>query len=267
MKSLETVSSQSERQRKILELLVSHNQVYVNELSDFFNVTPETIRRDLSRLEAQHLLKKVHGGAVKVTFNTGFDVQLKFEKDFNERIKVAMLEKQAIAKRAVQLIQPGDTVFVDFGSTTLEFARHLSQIDDLTVICNAPLIAEIMQVNRTVEVILLGGHFIAAKLECLGSVTLNNVAQFFADYAIVGAGALHKTRGFMDQDVDEAALAKKMIEHSHKSIVLADGSKIGHYATALVAPWSQVDFLVTCPRADTWQDALLENYTQVIIAR
>lgn len=149
------ISNSVERRNEILALIQANGRVYVNELADKFQVSQETIRRDLNKLEDYRLIKKIHGGAVSSQF--------KFEHEFNERAKIAEAEKRAIAEKAATLLQPGDTVFVDFGSTTLEFARQLATIDQLTVITNSPLIANVCLENDSIDVVLIGGQFIDSK--------------------------------------------------------------------------------------------------------
>ena len=185
------ISNSVERRNEILALIQANGRVYVNELADKFQVSQETIRRDLNKLEDYRLIKKIHGGAVSSQF--------KFEHEFNERAKIAEAEKRAIAEKAATLLQPGDTVFVDFGSTTLEFARQLATVDQLTVITNSPLIANVCLENDSIDVVLIGGQFIDSKMACLGAIALNNIEAFFADYAIIGAGAVNVQTGVMDQ--------------------------------------------------------------------
>lgn len=245
------VSIQEERQQKILEMILVMGKVYVHELAATFNVTQETIRRDLSSMEAQKLLKKVHGGALSLYYDNNLNSRLKFEHNFQERIEFAKQEKSRIAVAAMQFISSGDTLFVDFGSTTLEFARALVKINKATVICNSPLIAEVLQSNPAIDVILTGGKFYSDKFECLGSITINHISNFFADYAIVGAGAIHQNVGIMDQDIEEAEVAKKMIQHSRNNIVLADMSKFGKYASSCVMSWKDIGLIVTNKQTDT----------------
>lgn len=250
LREMMQVSIQEERQQQIMQMLVSTGKVYVHELAAIFNVTSETVRRDLSRMEAQKLLKKVHGGALSYNFDSNLQSRLKFEHNFQERVEFASQQKKKIAASALELISVGDTLLIDFGSTTLEFARALVAVDELTVICNSPLLADVLQANVSIDVILTGGKYYSNKYECLGSVTLDNIANFFADYAVIGAGAIHKDMGFMDQDADEASVARKMIQHSRKAIVLADASKFGQYASSRVVGWRDIDYVVTNHHAD-----------------
>nr|WP_058909866.1 DeoR/GlpR family DNA-binding transcription regulator [Entomohabitans teleogrylli] len=230
-------SNAAERRAIILEMLKNSGQVFVNELADYFQVSQETIRRDLNKLEELRHIRKVHGGAVSSQFG--------FELAFNQRARLAEEDKKAIARRAISLIKPGDSLFIDFGTTTLEFARQLVGINDLMVITNSPMVANIFHENSTTEVILIGGQFSNSKLECVGAIALQNISAFYADYAVIGAGAVSPQSGIMDQDIDEAAIARQMIQQSRQTIVLADGHKLDSRATALVCDWKSVHFLVT----------------------
>jgi DeoR/GlpR family transcriptional regulator of sugar metabolism len=253
------ISNSVDRRNEILALIQANGRVYVNELADKFQVSQETIRRDLNKLEDYRLIKKIHGGAVSSQF--------KFEHEFNERAKIAEAEKRAIAEKAVTLIQPGDTVFVDFGSTTLEFARQLAAVDQLTVITNSPLIANVCLENDSIDVVLIGGQFIGSKMECLGAIALNNIEAFFADYAIIGAGAVNVQTGVMDQNVNEAAIARKMIAQSRKCIVLADENKLRGHAMTLVAKWPEIDYLVTSDSGNALEGLVFPANVNVLVAQ
>ncbi|AUY15014.1 DeoR/GlpR transcriptional regulator [Serratia marcescens] len=253
------ISNSVDRRNEILALIQANGRVYVNELADKFQVSQETIRRDLNKLEDYRLIKKIHGGAVSSQF--------KFEHEFNERAKIAEAEKRAIAEKAVTLLQPGDTVFVDFGSTTLEFARQLATIDQLTVITNSPLIANVCLENDSIDVVLIGGQFIDSKMACLGAIALNNIEAFFADYAIIGAGAVNVQTGVMDQNVNEAAIARKMIAQSRKCIVLADENKLRGHAMTLVAKWPEVDYLVTSDSGNALEGLIFPANVNVLVAQ
>lgn len=246
------------RHQTIIELLSTQGQVYVQDLAKQFDVAQETIRRDLSKLESQKLLKKVHGGAV--------NIQSKFERNFSERAQAAVDEKKAIAVKAASLIKPGDTLFIDFGTTTFEFSQRVKLIDNITVITNSPLLANTLQENPTIETILIGGQFNAALNACLGGIALKNITEFFADYAVIGAGAIHHLHGVMDQHVDEAAIAQKMMENSDKLMVLADSTKTNKHAINVVTGWGNIDYLITTCKEFKLTDNKKRSKTKIIVA-
>lgn len=246
------------RHQYILEQLFSHGQVFVQDLAEHFNVAQETIRRDLNKLESMKLLKKVHGGAV--------NVQSKFERQFNARAELAQDEKRAIAKCAARFVKPGDTLFLDFGTTTLEFCQQLKAVNQITVITNSPMLAGLLQENPSIEVILIGGQFIHSKYACLGAIAQKNTADLFADYAVIGVGAVDIEKGVMDQNIDEAAMAQIMMENSRRLIVLADSSKLHKNAVARVTHWSNVDILIVGGEEDAWAERLRQQGVEVHFA-
>ena len=251
-------SNASTRRNIILDKLKISGQVFVNELAEFFNVSQETIRRDLTKLEELRHIKKVHGGAVSYQFG--------FEMEFNQRARLAEGEKKAIASKAAKLITPGDSLFIDFGTTTLEFAKQIATINQLTIFTNSPVIANIFHDNTTIKIILIGGEFGASKMECIGPVALQGIASFYADYAVIGAGAISPDAGVMDQDLNEAAIARQMIKHSHKCIVLADGHKLNNRATALVTDLREVSWLVTTDPENKLKGLAFPPHLKIIVA-
>lgn len=251
-------SNAATRRNVILDKLKSSGQVFVNELAEFFNVSQETIRRDLNKLEELRHIKKVHGGAVSYQFG--------FEMEFNQRAKLAEDDKKAIASKAAEIIKPGDSLFIDFGTTTLEFAKQIASINQLKIFTNSPIIANIFHDNSTINLILIGGEFGASKMECIGPVALQGIAAFYADYAVIGAGAISPEVGVMDQDLNEAAIARQMIKHSHKSIVLADGHKLNNRATALVADIKEISWLVTTDPDNKLKNLTFPSHLKVIVA-
>ncbi|WP_203524741.1 DeoR/GlpR family DNA-binding transcription regulator [Sodalis ligni] len=251
-------SNGAERRNIILDKLAEHGQVFVNDLAEFFDVSQETIRRDFNKLEELRYIKKVHGGAVSAQFG--------FELEFKERSKLAEDEKKAIAIKAARMIKPGDSLLIDFGTTTLEFARQIVSINGLTVITNSPIIANLFHENSTTNLILIGGQFGTSKMECIGSIALQSISSFYADYAVIGAGAVSPDAGIMDQNLDEAAIARQMIKQSNQTIVLADGHKLNNRATSLVAGWKEVSWLFTSDPDQKIKNLVFPKDLKVVIA-
>ncbi len=213
-------------------------QVDVGTLADQLGVSHETIRRDLSALAAQGELRKTHGGAVRAQSN--------FEQAFTERLHSNHREKEAIGRRAAQILSPGDTMFIDSGTTTLAFAEQIGSIANLTVFTNAPLIAKALwERNRTMDIYLLGGHYAGDYMETLGHMVLAQMKDFHVDHAFIGAGAVHPELGIMDQHHDEAVLARQMLRQSRHHVVLADRSKIGQRGLTHVVGFDDIDLLIT----------------------
>jgi DeoR family glycerol-3-phosphate regulon repressor len=228
----------SDRQAEILMCVERDGEVSVPDLAARFDVSAETIRRDLTHLAATGALQKVHGGARRI--------RLHVEGSFEERMSEQAAEKATIAQNLRALISPGDTCFIDTGTTTLACARALAEVPGITIITNSLHIARILANGQGhSQVFLLGGIYAPDNGETVGPIALAQIAQFHADYAIIGAAALDAAIGPMDADFDEAAIARAMCENADKIIVVAASAKFGKRALHRVCPLDEVDILVS----------------------
>lgn len=235
-----------DRHRRIHGLLHSVGQVSTDALAREFGVSHETVRRDLLELEAAGALRRVHGGAVMPG--------PKDEAPFAARLRVRRREKQAIARAAAALIQPGQVCFVDAGSTTALFAAELARIADVTVITNSIDVAGIIRRLRPEsETILLGGKLNGDVPGTYGELTMTEIARFRADLALLSPVGLNAEQGATDFVLQEAEVARAMTEHSRKVVLLADHSKLGAVSRVSFCACPRVDILVTDARADAKQ--------------
>lgn len=222
---------------KTLELLNLNGQVIVNELSKLFSVSEVTIRNDLSQLEKKGLLIKTRGGGLK-TQRVGIDQHL------NEKAKIFSKEKQAIGKKAANIINDADTIIIDSGTTTLEVAKHLKNIKNLTVITNALNIASQL-INDDIRVILLGGILRHESLSLIGSIAENSINNFYCDKLFIGVDGIDTQTGIFTPNPEEAQLNRLMIELSKEIIVVTDSSKFKRKSFAFIAPISKINMVVT----------------------
>ncbi|CAM5542457.1 DeoR family glycerol-3-phosphate regulon repressor [Aquamicrobium terrae] len=225
-----------DRQAEILLCVERDGEVSVPDLAARFEVSAETIRRDLAHLAATGALQKVHGGARRV--------RLHVESSFEERISEQAAEKAIIAQKLRGLVSPGDTCFIDTGTTTLVCAQAIADVPELTVITNSLHIARLMGAGQG-RVFLLGGNFAADNDETVGPIALAQIAQFRADYAVIGAAALDLEAGPMDANFEEAAIARAMCAHASKIIVVAGSAKYGKRALHRVCRLEDVDTIVS----------------------
>lgn len=226
------------RQAQIGELIGRQGQMSVEALAAHFDVSAETIRRDLGQLAECGLLQKVHGGAKRFKLRT--------EGSLQERMAENAAAKRIIADKLVQLVDPGDTIFVDTGSTTLICAEVLATIDRLTVITNSIAIAQVFGAAPTGSVIyLLGGIFNGSNGETIGSLSIEQIAGFQADHAIISVAAIDRQAGVMDASFDEAQVARAMIEHSRTLLVAVDSTKFDRKAAFVVCPLAGIDVLIS----------------------
>lgn len=217
----------SERYDIILQMLSNQDLVTVSELMKVFNVSIETVRRDLNYLAKEQQIKKVYGGAIP--FNRTASV-----KGGSERMVENISEKEAIGRRCAELIHDGDTVYLGAGTTVLQVAKHLKDRKDLTVVTNSLYVAAELA-ETDVELHFMGGR-ISKRDASTPYMPGTGWDHFSAPKAIIGAGGVSPDYGVTDYSSDESRLLRIMLERAMRVIVLADNSKFG-----LVHPW------VTCP--------------------
>ncbi len=203
------------------------------------------------KLEKKGVVRKIHGGAVTS--------QNKFERSFAARLVESMPQKHKLSRLAADLISPGCTLFIDFGTTTHVFVEHIKSVSNLTVFTNSQMIAATLADNATCEVFVLGGRYDGQLRANLGVMVVDNIGKFFADFAIIGIGGVDPGIGLTVQNIDEAAVARAMIARSSKKIILADSSKFDRRGIAHVADLQEVDYLVSSARPGEAVLAALEE--------
>ncbi|GIN69768.1 DeoR family transcriptional regulator [Bacillus sp. J14TS2] len=236
----------AERRNRIKEMLLKHKSVKASDLVDQFNVSEETIRRDLSQLEQEGILKKNYGGAILAD---------KFQQDtlilpIRQRQRQFFEEKELIGKGAAELVQPGQTLILDAGSTTWHAIREMEKVKDLTVITNALNIAEECTRNESISVYLLGGKLRRRSLSTVGPQAELELQKYIADYAFIGTSGISLRQGITSSDLYEAEVKKAMISAGQKSVVLADHSKFQKLGLTSFCHFKDVDILITSDKAD-----------------
>jgi DeoR family fructose operon transcriptional repressor len=227
----------AKRQSLILELLRENGVVQVNELSARFAVTEMTIRRDLEAMERQGLAERTHGGAVSTS-------RIRFEPPISQKSALCQAEKEAIGKLAASLIENDDTVFVNSGTTTLQFLHALS-VPRVKIVTNNPW-APIEMLSHEGELIMTGGELRRESFTLVGENASATVKQIFGTKAIIGVDGLSIKHGLTNPVQAEALLNRLMIEQTHgEVIVVADSTKIGRVSNFLTAPISDITILVT----------------------
>jgi len=225
-----------ERKEEILGLLHKQARVSVPDLCSLFNVSESTIRRDLKELEDSNLIKRTHGGAIPIE-------SVNFEPTFLEKEDKFRQEKTAIAKKAIEFIEDGDTILIDGGTTTFHLVKELKAFQRLTVVTNSILIAEELQVN-SIEVILLGGSLRRETLALVGPLTEQALGILNVDKAFIGTNGIDIDEGLTTPNLIEAATKRRMIKSAKQVILLTDHSKVGKVTFAKVAEITAVNKLI-----------------------
>ena len=226
------------RLRSIREHLTESASLSISEMSAKLGVSEMTIRRDLADLEKSTDVRRTHGGAVVAE-------RMAFEFNYLTRQRAHLKEKKAIAEAARKLIEPGQRLILDTGTTTLQFATLLKDCPDLTVITPSLAVASELQFSENISVILLGGVLHRGSPDLTGPVTEHCLELFAADWVFQGAEALSADGGVYNVDLQLAQVDRMMRRKAKRSCLLADSSKIGHTALAHTGTLAEFDVFIT----------------------
>ncbi|QJI29387.1 DeoR/GlpR transcriptional regulator [Pseudomonas sp. ADAK18] len=207
------------RQRKqyLMDLLRQEGRLVAKELSCTLAVSEDTIRRDLREMAKEGLLLRVHGGALPASPAIA---------DFTVREHLVPEEKIAIGRAAAQLVQPGQVVFIDGGTTCLQLAHHLPTDLKATVITHSPSIAMALVDHSEIEVIMLGGRLFRHSQVGVGAATLEAIGRVRADLYFMGVCSVHPTAGLSTGDFEEAVIKRALCQAAAETIVLATSEKL-----------------------------------------
>lgn len=225
-----------DRQQLIAEMISREGRASVEDLAARLSVSPETIRRDLTSLDDAGAVKKVHGGATRLG--------IRKEGSFSERVEENAAAKKLIADKLFDIVADGATIMIDAGSTTLACAEVMAVTKSLTVVTNSVRVATLFSERGRHEVLLLGGRFVADNAETLGEMTIRQLRDFHADYALLSPAAIDGEVGMTDANFGEASVARAMTEQADQLIVVADQSKFEKRAAHLVSGLEGIDVLV-----------------------
>lgn len=233
---------QEERWLRIRTLLATFSRLSTDRIAQDLGVSRETVRRDVLALESQNALRRVHGGVVAPGPEP--------EPPLAVRQTVRAKEKRAIARAATRLLQPGQTLFVDAGSTTAILAEELSRLSGLTIITNGLAVALRLSAadegrSARNDVILLGGRVNPELQASYGDITVAEVMRYRADVALLSPVGVHGQIGATSFDHHEAAVARAMVQQAKALIVLADHSKLGQTSRVVYAVPQDIATIVT----------------------
>lgn len=251
-----------ERQQAMAELVTARGRLSVTDLATEYDVTTETVRRDLSALERLGLVRRVHGGAVPAASLTAI------ESGLGERDAAHTAEKDRIAQAALDLLPPsGSTVLVDAGSTTHRLVGLLPRDLRLVVVTHAVPIAARVAGLPQVELHLLPGRVRTTTQAAVGADTVAALSALRVDVAFLGTNGVSLQHGFSTPDSEEAATKRAMVAAARRVVVLSDASKVGAEAPHRFARLDEVDALVTDPGlgADD-RAALVSAGLEVVVA-
>jgi DeoR family fructose operon transcriptional repressor len=248
------------RQNKIRALIDDRGAMTVGELITLLSVSEATIRRDLNEMHQDGIVKRTHGGALRLE-------RVAPEPPLTQRYEVMDAEKARIAQRAAQMVSPGDTVFLGGGTTVKLMAQHLRDMDDLAVVTNSLPIIETLKGVDSIALIIIGGLLRHRELSIVGSLAIEAIERFRADYVFMGMRAVHPRHGFTGEAIEEAVTDRAAFGIGAQVVVLVDHTKFGGVSTVHIAPTNAADLIVTDDGVDPAMVEELEAAgTRVVIA-
>lgn len=232
---------QETRLHRIRALLTTQHQVSTERIINELGVSRETARRDIITLEAQGFARRVHGGVVAPESQP--------EPPLQVRRNAQAREKRAIAAAAVQHLQPGQTLFLDAGTTTTLLAEALRSMSGLTIITNslqAALALSAAEEHESLnnQVMLLGGVMMAGAQQTRGEITVGEIYRYRADIALLSPVGIDAESGASSFHPHEAAIARAMVQQASRTFLLADHSKLGVVSRTVYAPVGDIDLLI-----------------------
>ncbi len=244
---------------KALAILTKKGYRSVAELSADLGVSEMTVRRYLDRLEERNLIRRTFGGAF-----VGQDMT---EVDYRMRNAVSHAEKTAIGRAASALIQPGESVFIDAGTTAAHLAAAIDDSKRMTVVTNSLIVMQTLERRANVVTIILGGRLHAPSHSLIGPLAEEAVMQFRFGKAFLGANGIDGS-GFTQANIDEVPIKKRVAANAKEVIILADSRKFDSEKLVLFLKTDQVHTLITDPGIpDRYRRELQEQGMRIIIAK
>ncbi len=225
------------RQSEILNMARKSGKVTVEGLASQFDVTLQTIRRDLSELADNGQLERVHGGAILPSGTSNIL--------YEERRSLNADAKQAMARACAADIPNGVSVFLNIGTSTEAVARALLHHENLMVVTNNMNVANILAGNKSCDIIVTGGHLRRADAGLIGTLATETIKKFKFDLAVIGCSALDSEGDILDFDIQEVSVSQSIMHQARRTLLVADHSKFARSAPARIASLADVNAIYT----------------------
>ncbi len=250
----------AQRKQKIIDELNKRGFLTISETAKHFKISEATIRRDFEEMSSIGLAQRVRGGIGKLEHKTT-------QNSFNERQNILADEKERIGRCAAQLVNDGDTIILDGGTTTSRMAKFITQKKNIRVITNSITVADYLSDYSGVEVIVTGGYLYRKSKVLLGLPAIQTLEELNAVKTFVSAGGV-TLEGIGHSNSLIVQTEKKMISRGDKSILLVDHTKFSHSATINVCPWTAFKTVITDkPVPKKFADFFVKHNIEVIIAK
>ncbi len=228
-----------ERKKKIVKLLQKEKRTSVKELSNKFDVSRATIRRDLSGLEKEGFLRRTHGGAI-------LSGSSKLEPSFKEKEDKFIDEKISIGKKAAEIIQSGDTIFLDAGTTTRQIIEYLTKKENITVVTHAlHIINRINELKLNCELVVVGGNFKWKTEAMIGPMAESFLKNLRVDKAFIGSNGFTVKDGGTTPDINESKIKSIALDSAQEKYLVFDSSKWGEVYFSRFIKTDDLDFIIS----------------------
>ena len=242
-----------ERQKRILELLSIEGAVMVSKLSQELGVTEETVRRDLEKLEAKEMLRRTHGGALPMDEGN-------YEFSLEKRKTLNVESKQALARKAIQYIATGDTVFLDASTTTFYMAKELKTMKNITIMTNSIRVINELSGIDGIKVIAVGG-IVSNNQSLVGAMAENYITNnYFADKMFFSSRGIGENSIILESNEQECFIKQSMLKNSRTHDYLCDKSKIGRVGYMRLSTFQNIQYLITDALVDGQLKATLDEF-------
>ena len=232
-----------ERRNKIMEMLRENKSVYISDLAKFFDVSAMTIRRDLQKFSEMGAITLIHCGA---TLNEG-TMPLATVKARSQRMT---LEKYKIAQYCAGLIRPGNSVYLDAGSTTIEIAEAIKGLQNIAVLTNSLPVQNILSDSEKIQLFSMPGIYDKTSKGFFGDMTCRFIRTFNIDIAFFGLDSIDISKGITTPDLKDQSIKMAILERANKKVAAVDHTKINKATFAQVCPINSLNMIVTGKAAD-----------------
>lgn len=247
-----------ERREKIVEILHKKASVTVKELSSLFNVTDETIRRDMKKLQKENLISKSYGGAT-------LKEKMFVEENYKKRQVTNLDKKSAIASKILEYIKDGDTIFLDSSSTNLQIARQIDKNLNVTIITNSVHSLLELSKSNAIKTISTGGMLRTESLSLVGPDAVNTLSNYYVDKVVIGCDGISMEKGITEYNNLENQIKKAMVSSGTRVFLTVDSTKFNKVSFIKSILFEEINVIVTDSKlSDAWEKFLADKNIELI---
>lgn len=243
----------------IIEYLKENESATLDELCKTFNVSINTIRRDINDLEKQKAIKKVYGGVILYKNDETVPINIREEKYIDE--------KEKIGKCAADMVEDNDIIIIDAGSTTAQMIKYLKEKKNITIITNSINVVNESAKFNNINLVVVGGDYLRETNSMVGIDAINVIKKLNAKTAFIAATGISLNRGLSNSSMFEAEIKRSMIESADKLVLLADHTKFDLVSLVTFSKLDEIDYIITDKDINNeYSEFFKENNIELILA-